>query len=213
VSGLWDERAELYRTSSVHSGGRDLELFVEWAKGSRTALDVATGGGHVARRLREAGLEVVSADPAAGMEPDVICPAEALAFPDNSFDLVACRRAAHHFSDVSAAVFEMARVSRGLVLLQDALWVSDQIEEAERLRDPSHVRHLAEAEWREIFARHGLQVDEVDYCDEHLDFDSWFARTGCEGETAERVRALLSERSDGDGWTYPYAVFKTSHLG
>ena len=33
-----------------------------------TALDVATGGGHVARRLREAGLQVVSADPAPGMQ-------------------------------------------------------------------------------------------------------------------------------------------------
>lgn len=212
MSSLWDERAQLYRTSAVHSGGRDLEIFVEWARGARTALDVATGGGHVARRLREAGLEVVSADPAAGMEPDVICPAEALAFPDKSFDLVACRRAAHHFSDVSAAVSEMARVSRGLVLLQDALWVSDQVEEAERLRDPSHVRHLPEAEWREIFARHGLRVDEVEYCDERLDLDSWFARTGCGGETAERVRALLAERSDGESWTYPYAVFKTSRL-
>ena len=31
-----------------------------------TVLDVATGGGHVARRLREAGATVVTVDPAPG---------------------------------------------------------------------------------------------------------------------------------------------------
>ena len=46
--------------------GEDLDLIVRWAAGSETALDVATGSGHVARRLREAGLTVVSADPAPG---------------------------------------------------------------------------------------------------------------------------------------------------
>ena len=36
--------------------------FAEWATG-QTVLDVATGGGHVARRLREAGLQVVTSTP------------------------------------------------------------------------------------------------------------------------------------------------------
>ena len=60
-------------TSSSWSSGR---------RGCGTAIDVATGGGHVARRLREAGLEVVSCDPAPGMQPDVICFAEELPFAD-----------------------------------------------------------------------------------------------------------------------------------
>ena len=66
MSSVWDERAEAYRTSEAHREGEDLDLFVDWAQGARTALDVATGGGHVARRLREAGLDVVSLDPAPG---------------------------------------------------------------------------------------------------------------------------------------------------
>ncbi len=208
MSDAWSERAALYRTSAVHVQGPDLELFVEWASGSATALDVATGGGHVARRLREAGLEVVSADPAAGMNPDVVCAAEDLPFADASFDVVACRRAAHHFSDVSRALGEMARVSRGLVFLQDALFVSARVEEAERLRDPSHVSHLSEEGWRELFARHELELERVERREERLDFDSWLARTGCEGEDAVRVRGLLADRTEGDAWAYPYAVFK-----
>ena len=58
MSSVWDERAEVYRQSEAHREGADLDLVVEWALGARTALDVATGGGHVARRFREAGLEV-----------------------------------------------------------------------------------------------------------------------------------------------------------
>ena len=86
MSEPWSDRADLYRTSAVHVQGPDLDLMVEWAQGRRTALDVATGGGHVARRLREAGLEVVSCDPAPGMAPDVICHAEDLPFADDAFD-------------------------------------------------------------------------------------------------------------------------------
>lgn len=208
MSDPWSERADLYRTSAVHAEGVDLDLIVDWASGSRVALDVATGGGHVARRLREAGLDVVSCDPAPGMAPDVVCVAEELPFADASFDLVACRRAAHHFDDVARAVGEMARVSRDLVVLQDAVFVSDEVELAERLRDPSHVAHHSEQEWRALFAGHGLDVEAVERFDEHLDFASWFARTGCEGETADRVRALLADRSDATGWTYPYVVLK-----
>ena len=65
----WSDRADLYRTSAAHVQGPDLDLIVEWAQGRRTALDVATGGGHVARRLREAGLEVVTATRRRGWRP------------------------------------------------------------------------------------------------------------------------------------------------
>ena len=49
---VWDERAEAYRESREHREGWDLDLIVEWAMGAGTALDVASGGGHVSRRLR-----------------------------------------------------------------------------------------------------------------------------------------------------------------
>ena len=148
MTDVWSERAEQYRTSDAHREGPDLDLLVEWAAGARTALDVATGGGHVARRLREAGIEVVSCDPAPGMQPDVVCRAEDLPFADGSFDVVATRVAAHHFADVAQAVAEMARVAAGAVLIVDNLFMGDDVEEAEKLRDPSHVRNYSEAEWR-----------------------------------------------------------------
>jgi SAM-dependent methyltransferase len=199
VTDGWSERAALYRDSAAHCEGADLDLVVDWASGARTALDVATGGGHVARRLREAGLEVVSSDPAPGMRADVVCRAEDLPFADRSFDVVACRVAAHHFEDVRAAVAEMARVSGDRVLVVDNLHLDEQAEEADRVRDPTHVRNYTEDEWHAFFADAGLRVEEVRRFDKAIELEPWLERAGCYGQEAERVRSLLAGRID-DGW-------------
>ena len=191
---VWDERAEAYRQSREHSEGWDLDLLVEWAAGCKTALDVATGGGHVARRLREAGLQVVSSDPSPGMEPDVVCPAEDLPFEDASFDAVTCRLAAHHFRDVDAGVGEMARVAKKLVLVVDNLWMGEDDEEANRLRDPSHVRNHTAAGWQALFAGAGLEVVEQRLGERRIEFEPWLERTGASGDEAGRIRDLVAGR-------------------
>jgi SAM-dependent methyltransferase len=197
TSDVWSSRADAYVESDAHRTGEDLDQLVEWAAGARTALDVATGGGHVARRLREAGLEVVTSDPAPGMRPDVVSRAESLPFADGAFDVVACRTAAHHFADPAAAVREMARVSRDRVLLVDTVFMGDDVEEAERRRDPSHVRNYTEAEWRGFVDDAGLGIDEVRFWAHTFDFAAWLARTGCEGQEAQAVEALLGDRVAG----------------
>ena len=190
----WSARAEAYVESDAHREGQDLDQLVAWAAGARTALDVATGGGHVARRLRKAGLEVVTTDSAPGMRPDVVSRAESLPFADGAFDVVACRTAAHHFADVRAAVREMARVSRDRVLIVDTLHMGDAVEEAEALRDPSHVRNYTEAEWRGFLEEAGLTIEAVRGFAHSFGLAAWLERTGCSGETAERVEELLGER-------------------
>jgi SAM-dependent methyltransferase len=191
---VWDERAQAYRESPEHREGWDLDVIVEWAAGARTALDVASGGGHVARRLREAGLEVVSCDPAPGMRPDVVCRAEDLPFADAAFEVVACRLAGHHFENVQAGVSEMARVAADRVVVVDNLRLSESDEEANRLRDPSHVRNYTEAEWLGLFAGAGLEVEDARTMERTIELEPWLARTGCAGEDAARVRELVAER-------------------
>jgi SAM-dependent methyltransferase len=195
---VWDERAEAYRQSPEHREGADLDLVVEWATGAHTALDVASGGGHVARRLREAGLDVVSSDPSPGMQADVVCRAEDLPFADASFDVVACRLAPHHFEDVQAGISEMARVSCGLVLVVDNLRMGEDDENANRLRDPSHVRNYSEEEWRELFAGAGLDVEDLRTMEVTLRFQPWLDRTGTSAEDGDRIRELIGERVEGD---------------
>jgi SAM-dependent methyltransferase len=195
MTDLWSDRAQAYRDSTTHASGDDLDLVVEWCEPGPdvTVLDVATGGGHVARRLREAGASVVTVDAAPGMEPDVIAPADHLPFADSSFDAVACRIAAHHFPDVLAALQEMARVARQRVVICDNTFTSESAEKADRLRDPSHVRNYGVPEWRTFFELAGLEVADEAFIVRDTDFEDWLART----ETPEADRAQVRELLDG----------------
>jgi SAM-dependent methyltransferase len=133
------------------------------------------------------------------MQPDVVCRGEELPFADSSFDVVACRLAAHHFADASAAVTEMARVSADRVIVVDNLYGGDALEEAERVRDPSHVRCYSPEEWRTMLEDVGLAVDDVRFLDIPLELDPWLERAGCSAAEAERVRELAADRI-ADGW-------------
>jgi SAM-dependent methyltransferase len=207
MTDVWSERAEAYRESDAHRRGRDLELFAEWAEGE-TGLDVATGGGHVARVLRDAGLEVVTIDPAPGMKPTVVSRAEEIPFADASFDVVACRVAAHHFQDPGGALTEMARVSRGLVLVSDNLYLGEDGEEADVLHDPTHVRNYSEDEWREMFETAGLEVEAFEREDKRIDYQGWLDRAGTPEEDRARIGELLADRIDDGKLRLDRGIFK-----
>jgi ubiquinone/menaquinone biosynthesis C-methylase UbiE len=212
TENAWDERAEAYRTSVTHATGDDLDAVVELCnpQPGLKVLDVATGGGHVARRLREQGATVVTADASPGMHPDVLTRAEHLPFEDGSFDVVVSRIAPHHFESIGEAVGEMARVSNRVVVIEDMLYRTEEEQEAEKVRDPTHVRSLSAEEWRELLVDAGLEVEQELFFSKEHDFDEWLARTGCEGPEAERVRELLAPftSEDGASWSNDYIVLK-----
>jgi len=212
MSNVWDERAEAYRRSATHASGDDLDAVVELCNphAGVKILDVATGGGHVARRLREQGAQVVTLDPSPGMRADVLASAEHIPFEDGSFDVVVSRIAAHHFEDLGQAIGEMARVSNRVLVIEDMLYRTAEEEEAEKLRDPSHVHSLTEEEWRELLESAALEVEQTLFFSKTHDMAEWLARTGCEGADADRVRELLAPVSSPDGttWSNDYIVVK-----
>ena len=207
---LWDERAERYRTSPVHAAGPDLDIVVEMCdpQPGLKVLDVASGGGHVARRLREAGAEVVTVDPSPGMRADVMASAEDLPFADGSFDVAVNRLAAHHFHSIGDAIGEFARIADRLVVIEDHLYTDEETEQAEKLRDPSHVRSLSEEEWRELLVDAGLEVERVEFHDMTLTFDDWLDRTDTPAADRPRIRKLLRPLASADGttWTSPMII-------
>jgi ubiquinone/menaquinone biosynthesis C-methylase UbiE len=121
--------AATYATSRPHATGSSLARLVELAapQPQWTAIDIATGAGHVALAFAPHVAHEVAADftpqmlgVARGLARDrnianlsyAVMRAEALPFADATFDLVTCRIAPHHFEDVRSFVTESARVLR-----------------------------------------------------------------------------------------------------
>ncbi len=116
-----------YAASAVHAKGASLARLVELVapQPDWRVLDVATGAGHTAIALAPHVAHVVASDitdemlaQAGKMAADkglanletARADAGALPFADQSFDLVTCRLAAHHFPDPAAFVGEAWRV-------------------------------------------------------------------------------------------------------
>ena len=209
------EHAQNYVTSPTHAKGAGLERLIELAQPQPNwhVLDVATGGGHTALRFAPHVARVVASD----VTPQMLRAAEAhvsskgvtnvefkyaaaenLPFDDNTFDLVTCRIAPHHFDDAGKFVREAARVVKPgcLVLVQDQLLPDDDlagryVEAFEKLRDPSHNRAFNAAVWRAMFVEAGLAVESVDTFTKPHSFDEWTATQGVTPRTEACLVALL----------------------
>jgi ubiquinone/menaquinone biosynthesis C-methylase UbiE len=126
-------------------------------------LDVACGAGHLAEDAAPHVRQVVGVDltspllqmgadriRAAGLTNVLLMEGNAarLPFADQSFDLVVCRAALHHFPRPQGPLAEMARVCRpgGRVAVNDMVAPDAEVREAfdalHRALDPSHVRAL-----------------------------------------------------------------------
>jgi hypothetical protein len=92
----------------------------------------------------------------------------------------------------------MARVSRDRVVVEDNLFGGEHVEEAEKLRDPTHVRCYTEGEWRSFFDDAGLAVEAAQRFERRQDVEAWLARVETPADDAARVRELLAtEIEDG----------------
>jgi len=131
--------------------------------------------------------------------------AERLPFDDESFDVVACRAAFHHFPRPARVLGEMARVCRrgGRVLVADMIG-HDDAERAtlhdriERLCDPTHVRAIPAAELERLFAEAGLRIVAAPRSTMDYDAHEWIAHGGPDADTTREILTLLEDAIDGD---------------
>lgn len=204
----------LANTEDVASALADIPVL----PGSR-ALDVATGGGHTALYLASRGFSVIAADISQAMLDSAgklaaerglpietrLHEAEGLPYSDASFDLVTCRVAAHHFSDRSAFLSEVARVLKpgGHFLLIDGSVpdgkpvAEEWIHQVEKLRDPSHGRFLSPNSWTDLCAHNRLRVLRCETTPfKQPDLDWYFDTAGTTPENREKVRELVRNAPD-----------------
>lgn len=184
---VFAERADLYVTSAAHTDPLVLRRLVEIAQPQPDwrVLDVATGTGHTAFAFAPYVETVVAID----LTPEMLIRAQGLAvdagvtnvrfklddihelpfddetFDDEVYDLVTCRRAAHHFSDIQEAIDEMVRMLKpgGMLLIDDRCVPEDEFVDSvmnrlDWLHDESHVRQYRPGEWRDMLEAAGCQV-------------------------------------------------------
>ncbi|MEC5422756.1 methyltransferase domain-containing protein [Virgibacillus sp. C22-A2] len=233
VKRAFSKNKEDYVKSSTHASGSDLSLLPVWLnpKSTMEVLDIATGGGHVAKRLApfvkrvvatditKAMLENTAAHLAAYSNIDyVIADAESLPFLDNTFEIITCRIAAHHFPNPKKFVSEVNRVLKpnGKFLFIDNIAAEQSdygnfINTLEKMRDYSHVRSLRISEWKEIFNDNKLTFLKQQERKKTLPYDDWINRTLDMREDKESVTNFI-KNATSDIHDYYDIKFKNDNI-
>lgn len=237
-----------YRTSEVHAKGESLARIVDLAAPQHhwQVLDVATGAGHLAAAFAPHVGHVIASDITDEMLAETAnlaaarnlanlstakAEAGALPFEDESFDLVCCRLAAHHFPNLGRFVREARRVLKigGRFALVDNVAPDAEhlpgatlaeIEDAtaaynafEKLRDPSHGFAPPPQTWIDLLENEGLKIVAREQFGKELDFKSWVTRMRCPPAAVtelehtltngpQHLRTFLKPRHDDTGALY-----------
>jgi ubiquinone/menaquinone biosynthesis C-methylase UbiE len=206
---IFGERAAWYSVSAAHTDPQVLERVVELAtlEPDSTVLDIATGTGHTAFALARHCAAVTATDLTRQMLAHAIAlraqhglsnvylgaaDVHALPFPTATFHRVACRRAAHHFSDIDVALREMRRVVRpdGRVIIDDRSVPEDDFVDRcmnalDLYHDESHVRQYRPSEWARLLEAAGFRMLSCETYTRHRPLTAL-----TDGVSAENVRTM-----------------------
>jgi ubiquinone/menaquinone biosynthesis C-methylase UbiE len=214
VQDQFGPRADAYVQSAVHAAGEDLDALEEVARreAPERAIDIGSGGGHVAYRLAPHAASVMAVDLSVEMMTAVsdtarvrglsnietcVAPAESLPFDDASFDFAASRFSAHHWRDFEAGLRQARRVLKpgSTALFIDVVSpgvaaFDTHLQAIELLRDPSHIRNYTVSEWEAALARAGFRVRNTRIRRLRLDYPTWVKRMRTQEAHRVAIRSL-----------------------
>ncbi|HME54959.1 MAG TPA: methyltransferase domain-containing protein [Candidatus Lokiarchaeia archaeon] len=211
-------QAKYYVTSPTHANPAGLQKLVDLASPHPewNVLDVGTGPGHVAMAFAPHVRSVIGID----ITPEMLVEAEALCkergisnvefkvassldipFEDEAFNLVTCRRAAHHFTDIHKSIEEMWRVlvAGGKLVIDDRSipednHVDELINMLDVLHDRSHIREYRPSEWQDMLGQHSFRVEHTEQYIEHRPISSF--TDGATDVDAEQIHTMLDMLDD-----------------
>jgi ubiquinone/menaquinone biosynthesis C-methylase UbiE len=210
---IFGERAARYTSSAAHTDPLVLARVVELAGPQQDwlALDVATGTGHTAFALAGHVRAVIGIDLTAEMLAESrglgathgisnvslgLADVHDLPFPSETFHLITCRRAAHHFSRIGQALREMHRVLRagGRLVIDDRSVPEDGFVDAcmnrlDYYHDESHVREYRPSEWKRLLEDHSFTVAAIESYVKHRPVTAFTAEVS--QENVRRIHEIL----------------------
>ena len=214
-SQRFDAIASNYATSEVHSSSPTLARLRELVPQVQSVCDVASGAGHTGLGYAGIASRIVAVDLAPNMLAQVRqlafkrnvavetveAYAESIPLPSSSFDLVVCRLAAHHFTDLPKAMSEMTRIAKpgGYVAIIDSEGDDDADldalnHEIEVLHDPTHVRSYTAKHWQELFSANCLDVEACESRRREIP-DGLTIKRWCElGNSGEKALQAIQDR-------------------
>ncbi|WP_368655082.1 class I SAM-dependent methyltransferase [Ornithinibacillus sp. 4-3] len=226
VKNQFGRSADSYVKSEIHRNGGDLNKLVEMAcaTGVEDVLDVATGGGHTANALAPLVRQVTAMD----LTPEMLASAEKfikgnghsnvlfvegdaekMPFPDESFDMITCRIAPHHFPNITDFIKEVYRVLKpdGTFLLDDNVAPEDDMlddfyNKVEKMRDYSHFRAWKKTEWLRMLELNGFEIQEFHRFEKRFEFENWCERMHLSGAEKETLNNLMLETPEKVKWKF-----------
>ena len=216
VKSQFGRSADAYVSSKLHRLGSDLKTLIEMARCEKSdiALDAATGGGHTANALAPLVKKVTALD----LTPEMLASAEKfiianghknvefiegdaenMPFDDDTFDIVTCRIAPHHFPNLNVFIKEVYRVLKpgGRFLLNDnAAPEKDKFDQfyntIEKLRDYSHFRAWKKTEWFQMLEMTGFEIFEMHRFEKYFEFDDWCRRMQLTDEEIKNLTEIMT---------------------
>lgn len=217
VDAQFGSQADAYVNSAVHARGEDLDALEAIVAGEKPerAIDIGSGGGHVAYRLAGHARAVTAVDLSAAMMEAVketarsrglsaietmVAPVEHMPFAEATFDFLACRFSAHHWRDFAGGLREARRIAKpgATAVFIDVVSpghaaFDTHLQAVELLRDPSHVRDYSEAEWSAALADAGFRIRRTQTRRLRMDYPTWIARM----RTPEPHQAAIRSLQEG----------------
>ncbi|WP_020007330.1 class I SAM-dependent methyltransferase [Salinicoccus albus] len=220
IKNQFGQSAEYYVNSEIHRHGGDLDTLMDMAatKGTESVLDAATGSGHTANAISPLVHKVTAMD----LTPEMLRSAEKfikenarsnvefvegdaerMPFQEESFDIVTCRIAPHHFSNIEDFVQEVYRVLKpgGRFLLDDNVAPEDDeldhfYNKVERMRDYSHFRAWKKTEWLRMLELNGFDIQELHRFDKRFEFEDWCDRMHLSVAEKNNLNHLLTDAAE-----------------
>lgn len=210
----FSKHASEYARSRSHKNGEDLKSLVTLLNpsGSWRVLDMATGTGFTAMALAPFVSEVTGLDATEEMLSNAVALAEKSGIRNvkfvrgkveqsgqasESFDLVTCRRAAHHFPDKEAFVREAKRVLKknGLFALIDMVRPESDLDDVrnrmEILRDSSHIDAPTVEFWKQLLSENGFSEVNIYSTKERIAFPDFLSPVRLDSEEGKSCLEYL----------------------